>query len=261
MLGRKKVVLRRILCATTGLAVASGLLLFSAGKAHATTVLDPDVYITVSGGAPASFSAPTGTSSNGFYSVPIPIVDLPSYGPTPSVDGIGINDLSVSYSNTSKSQEYLSFSLAGLKNYTNQDITISLYVSASNFSGPGGAFKLTGSGTEFEPTSTTANLSWYADPNDGLGANSAALLPGSNVDNAYVPSGGGDSYSTNLSDSGNGADNGNLFSMTELMYFTSCSRRAARFQLDRDANHRRSRAWLSAAAWHGHARHWFGPSH
>ena len=217
-LGRKKVPSRKILSITTGLAFASALLLISAGKAHAAPQLDPDIYVVVSGASSgtAFYQEPTAPTSNGYYDA------VPSQV---SIGGMTLDGLSLSYSNVSI--DTLALSLNGMSNTTDEQLTVSFYVSASGFAGPGDGLSLTGGGTVTDPTGTTLDLAWYADQNDVLGANTTnGLLQGTKVSSATPPQGipnfPGDS-ATNSYNSGvtqSVGDEANPFSMTEELTYT-----------------------------------------
>jgi PEP-CTERM motif len=203
---------KRIFSVTTGGAVASVLMLLAAGSAHATPAIDPDVYITVSGVAGGT-SFTTGTAAGTYFEAPGTLAT-----------NVTLNDFVVNYANTTS--DSLEFSLNGLTNTTGHQITVTFYVSANNFVGPGeGAFGLSDSGTvNADPATTNVGWAWYVDKNNGLG--SLGTTPGSEIYNTEEtgvpssgPAGSSGSYSHNYGISKSGTDNTDEFSMTEVLTY------------------------------------------
>jgi len=185
----------RILSVTGGAAVASVLMLFSAGNAHATPAIDPDIYLIVNG--TATHIAGTGPSGS--------INDS-----NVSVDGVNIGSLSAVYTS-----DGLNLTLGGLSNQGGSGpITISLVATANNFVGPSGAFNLTYDYDSTGSKGQSATWNWYANPDDTLATGTGN--DGTSVFSHQYTAGSNNAVSSNgytVSDEINSA----LFSMTEIM--------------------------------------------
>jgi hypothetical protein len=170
-------------------------MLFSAGNAHATPAIDPDIYLIVNGTATHIAGAGPSGSINDSNVL---------------VDGVTIGSLSAVYTN-----DGLDLTLGGLSNQGGSEpITISLVATANNFVGPGGAFNLTydydSTGSKGQP----ATWNWYANPDNALATGTGN--DGNSVFSHQYSAGSNNAVSSNGYTVSDGITSA-LFSMTEMM--------------------------------------------
>jgi hypothetical protein len=200
--GSKKMRRHIIVSGTTSLVVGAGLALFSAGQAHATPSLATQLAISVDGNPAIIYTgSPLITQSN-----------------------INDNGLSVLFETVNATANLLTLNEINVVNTTDQALTVNVVASGMNFPGPGGQFTLSGLGTFYNSPGSSVTMTWYADPNNALGAtgDSATNTPGVELGSyTATPAGSGtSSYSNNFIVNGYDYSDSDLFSMTEVISYT-----------------------------------------
>lgn len=198
-----------IVSSATSLVVGAGLTLFSAGQAQAIPS-QVQAYISVD-------NLGTNVTQSVIYT------GSPSFTEyNTALNGLTVGTETVNSAQASSlgGSNSLSLNAITVQNTTAQTLEITVVASGNNFTGAGGLFSLSGSGTFFDSTGSTVNLAWYADAANILGAANATDLPGVKL-GSYSSSPattGFSSYSDTTPDYSYSA-NSALFSMTEIVTY------------------------------------------